>query len=158
MPGVLMTAEDPGLDDWDIAFGGNDAPPAANADVDADGRRREPRRARTQPARSAAREPTPQPQGLGSAKLMTSDEIEQILRIQWAATHPMDRSISEHDYYYQSGVSVTNKSNSKNRSRRRRCARWRHRPRRRAPTAFVTLQGLGRVPFSNIRASCPSWT
>jgi hypothetical protein len=24
-----------------------------------------------------------------SAKLMTSDEIEQILRIQWAATHPM---------------------------------------------------------------------
>ena len=36
-----------------------------------------------------------------SAKLMTSDEIEQILRIQWAATHPLDRPAYEHDYYYQ---------------------------------------------------------
>ena len=44
-----------------------------------------------------------------SAKLMTSDEIEQILRIQWAATHPMDRAAYDHDYYYQSWLARNNK-------------------------------------------------
>ncbi len=35
------------------------------------------------------------------SKYMSTEEIDQILRIQWAATHPMDRPAYEHDYYMQ---------------------------------------------------------
>ena len=66
MPGVLMTAEDERvLDDWDGSFGGNDRVADTAADATAAA---QTAAARTQLARSAAREPTPQPQGsLGEA-------------------------------------------------------------------------------------------
>ena len=91
-----------------------------------------------------------------SAKLMTSDEIEQILRIQWAATHPLDRPAYEHDYYYQNWLSVTNKGKLREPFAPETLREVAPQAKEaRAPTAFVTLEGLGRVPFSNIRAPKP---
>ena len=87
---------------------------------------------------------------------MTSDEIEQILRIQWAATHPLDRAAYEHDYYYQKWLSVTNASKLKEPFAPETLREVAPQAKEaRAPTAFVTLEGLGRVPFSNIRAPKP---
>ncbi|EEH58067.1 uncharacterized protein MICPUCDRAFT_67350 [Micromonas pusilla CCMP1545] len=91
-----------------------------------------------------------------SAKLMTSDEIEQILRIQWAATHPLDRAAYDHDYYYQCWLHSNNRAKLKEPfapSELRELAPQAKEAR--APTAFVTLDGLGRVPFSNLRAPKP---
>ena len=87
---------------------------------------------------------------------MTSDEIEQILRIQWAATHPLDRPAYEHDYYYQNWLSVTNKGKLREPFAPETLREVAPQAKEaRAPTAFVTLEGLGRVPFSNIRAPKP---
>ena len=102
MPGVLMTAEDERvLEDWDGSFGGNDRGARGRGNDGGGGRET---RARTSHGNQRHNHRN------RSAKLMTSDEIEQILRIQWAATHPLDRSAYEHDYYYQNWLSVTNKS------------------------------------------------
>ena len=91
-----------------------------------------------------------------SAKLMTADEIEQILRIQWAATHPLDRPAYEHDYYYQNWLSVTNPGKLREPFAPETLREIAPQAKEaRAPTAFVTLEGLGRVPFSNIRAPKP---
>ena len=44
---------------------------------------------------------------------MANDEIESILRIQWSATHPQDRTAYEHDYVYQSWLRRNNPSKLK---------------------------------------------
>ena len=154
MPGVLMTAEDERvLDDWDGSFGGNDRGGERRGGRDGGGANRGGREhnRRGQPHGNRRHNHRDR-----SAKLMTSDEIEQILRIQWAATHPMDRSAYEHDYYYQNWLSVTNKSNLKEPFAPETLREVAPQAKEaRAPTAFVTLQGLGRVPFSNIRAPKP---
>jgi DNA topoisomerase 2-associated protein PAT1 len=91
-----------------------------------------------------------------SAKLMTSDEIEQILRIQWAATHPMDRAAYDHDYYYQSWLAGNNKGKLREPFAPDTLRELAPQAKEaRAPTAFVALDGMGRVPFSNIRAPKP---
>jgi DNA topoisomerase 2-associated protein PAT1 len=91
-----------------------------------------------------------------SAKLMTSDEIEQILRIQWAATHPMDRRAYDHDYYFQNFLSVNLRGKLKEPFAPETLRELAPQAKEaRAPTAFVTLDGLGRVPFCNIRAPKP---
>ena len=148
MPGVLMTAEDERvLDDWDGSFGGNDRG-ARGRGNDGGGRRETRARSSHSNQRHNHRN--------RSAKLMTSDEIEQILRIQWAATHPLDRSAYEHDYYYQNWLSVTNKSKLREPFAPETLRDVAPQAKEaRAPTAFVTLEGLGRVPFSNIRAPKP---
>ena len=154
MPGVLMTAEDERvLDDWDGSFGGNDRGGGHRGGRDGGGANRGGREhnRRGQPHGNRRHNHRDR-----SAKLMTSDEIEQILRIQWAATHPMDRSAYEHDYYYQNWLSVTNKSKLKEPFAPETLREVAPQAKEaRAPTAFVTLQGLGRVPFSNIRAPKP---
>ena len=154
MPGVLMTAEDERvLDDWDGSFGGNDRGGERRGGRDGGGANRGGREhnRRGQPHGNRRHNHRDR-----SAKLMTSDEIEQILRIQWAATHPMDRSAYEHDYYYQNWLSVTNKSKLKEPFAPETLREVAPQAKEaRAPTAFVTLQGLGRVPFSNIRAPKP---
>ena len=146
MPGVLMKAEDERvLDNWDGSFGGNDRGGRSRG-KDRGGR--DNRRASNGNQRHNHRN--------RSAKLMTSDEIEQILRIQWAATHPMDRSAYEHDYYYQNWLSVTNKNKLREPFAPETLREVAPQAKEaRAPTAFVTLEGLGRVPFSNIRAPKP---
>ena len=146
MPGVLMTAEDERvLADWDGSFGGNDRGGRGRGNNRGG---RENRRASHGNQRHNHRN--------RSAKLMTSDEIEQILRIQWAATHPMDRSAYEHDYYYQNWLSVTNKNKLREPFAPETLREVAPQAKEaRAPTAFVTLEGLGRVPFSNIRAPKP---
>ena len=91
-----------------------------------------------------------------SAKLMTSDEIEQILRIQWAATHPMDRAAYDHDYYYQCWLNTNNKGKLREPFAPDTLRELAPQAKEaRAPTAFVALEGMGRVPFSNIRAPKP---
>ena len=91
-----------------------------------------------------------------SAKFMTSDEIEQILRIQWAATHPMDRAAYDHDYYYQSWLAGNNKGKLREPFAPDTLRELAPQAKEaRAPTAFVALDGMGRVPFSNIRAPKP---
>ena len=89
---------------------------------------------------------------------MTSDEIEQILRIQWAATHPMDRAAYDHDYYYQCWLNTNNKG-------KLRAIRPRHAPRiapqakeARAPTAFVALEGMAASPSPTSARPSPSST
>ncbi len=148
MPGVLMTAEDERvLEDWDGSFGGNDRGARGRGN---DGGGRRETRARTSHGNQRHNHRN------RSAKLMTSDEIEQILRIQWAATHPLDRSAYEHDYYYQNWLSVTNKSKLREPFAPETLRDVAPQAKEaRAPTAFVTLEGLGRVPFSNIRAPKP---
>ena len=39
---------------------------------------------------------------------MTGEEIEQILRIQWKATHPDQEKAYSHDYYHQAFLSKNN--------------------------------------------------
>jgi len=149
MPGVMMTAEDESvLNDWDGSFGGDDRVGGRSGGHDRGGRGGGHRRTNHGNQRHNHRN--------RSAKLMTSDEIEQILRIQWAATHPLDRSAYEHDYYFQNWLSVTNKSKLKEPFAPETLREVAPQAKEaRAPTAFVTLQGLGRVPFSNIRAPKP---
>ena len=87
---------------------------------------------------------------------MTSDEIEQILRIQWAATHPMDRAAYDHDYYYQCWLNTNNKGKLREPFAPETLRELAPQAKEaRAPTAFVALEGMGRVPFSNIRAPKP---
>ena len=149
MPGVMMTAEDESvLNDWDGSFGGDDRGGGRSGARSRGGRGGGQRRTNHGNQRHNHRN--------RSAKLMTSDEIEQILRIQWAATHPLDRSAYEHDYYFQNWLSVTNKSKLKEPFAPETLREVAPQAKEaRAPTAFVTLQGLGRVPFSNIRAPKP---
>ena len=62
----------------------------------------------------------------------------------------------EHDYYYQKWLSVTNASKLKEPFAPETLREVAPQAKEaRAPTAFVTLEGLGRVPFSNIRAPKP---
>lgn len=89
------------------------------------------------------------------SKYMTSDEIENILRMQLAATHSNDPYVD--DYYHQ--ACLANKSSG---------AKLRHHfcptqlrecpPRARAanePHAFLQVDALGRVSFSSIRRPRP---
>ncbi|KAJ0501012.1 hypothetical protein HanHA300_Chr11g0395891 [Helianthus annuus] len=89
------------------------------------------------------------------SKYMTSDEIENILRMQLAATHSNDPYVD--DYYHQ--ACLANKSSG---------AKLRHHfcptqlrdcpPRARAanePHAFLQVDALGRISFSSIRRPRP---
>ena len=144
MPGVAPLPEDRLRDDWDGSFGGRDSPYGGNRGGRGGNNRRQSHGGQKHNHRNR------------SSKLMTSDEIEQILRIQWAATHPLDRAAYEHDYYYQKWLSVTNASKLKEPFAPETLREVAPQAKEaRAPTAFVTLEGLGRVPFSNIRAPKP---
>ncbi|CAL8464049.1 g3584 [Coccomyxa elongata] len=88
------------------------------------------------------------------SKHMSTDEIEQILRIQWKSLHS---GVPYHeDYYYQAYV---------NKHRAGRNTRWftpeglrELGPSEKVgmePMAYVKLEGLGKIPFSNIRRPRP---
>ncbi|TYK01889.1 protein PAT1-like protein 1 [Cucumis melo var. makuwa] len=89
------------------------------------------------------------------SKYMTADELENIVRMQLAATHSNDPYVD--DYYHQACL-----------SRKSAGAKLRHHfcpnqlrdlpPRARAnnePHAFLQVEALGRVPFSSIRRPRP---
>lgn len=88
---------------------------------------------------------------------MANDEIEGILRIQWSATHPNDRTAYEHDYFYQAWLRKNNPSKLKEPfcpEALRELAS--HVKEARGPVTFVPgLAGLGKVPFGNIRSPKP---
>jgi DNA topoisomerase 2-associated protein PAT1 len=88
---------------------------------------------------------------------MANDEIETILRIQWTATHPQDRTAYEHDYFYQCWLRRNNPSKLKEPfcpETLRELAS--HEKEARGPVTFVPgLAGLGKVPFGNIRSPKP---
>ncbi|EIE24972.1 hypothetical protein COCSUDRAFT_83665 [Coccomyxa subellipsoidea C-169] len=85
---------------------------------------------------------------------MSTDEIEQILRIQWKSLH--SGAPYHEDYYYQAYV---------HKHRAGRNTRWfapeglrELGPSEKVgtePTAYVKLEGLGKIPFSNIRRPRP---
>jgi DNA topoisomerase 2-associated protein PAT1 len=92
-----------------------------------------------------------------NGKYMANDEIETILRIQWTATHPQDRTAYEHDYFYQCWLRRNNPSKLKEPfcpETLRELAS--HEKEARGPVTFVPgLAGLGKVPFGNIRSPKP---
>ncbi|XP_057948761.1 protein PAT1 homolog isoform X2 [Malania oleifera] len=89
------------------------------------------------------------------SKYMTADEIENILRMQLAATHSNDPYID--DYYHQGCLA---KKSADARLRHHFCPTHLRDlpPRARAnaePHAFLQVDALGRVPFSSIRRPRP---
>ena len=86
-------------------------------------------------------------------ELMTGEEIEQILRIQWKATHPDQEKAYSRDYYHQAFLS----KNNPGRLREPFCPEElrelpSHVKEKRGEVTFVPgLEGLGKVPFSNVR-------
>ena len=86
------------------------------------------------------------------SKYMTGEEIENIVRIQWAATHGSDPYID--DYYHQAvqaklaggtphGRRHFAPSNPRDMPSHARAAA--------EPHAFLQVDALGRVPYSSIR-------
>lgn len=89
------------------------------------------------------------------SKYMTGDEIENILRMQLAATHSQDPYVD--DYYHQACLA---KRTSGARSRHHFCpTQIRDLPPRARPTdephPFLQVEALGRIPFSSIRRPKP---
>ena len=68
----------------------------------------------------------------------------------------MDRAAYDHDYYYQSWLAGNNKGKLREPFAPDTLRELAPQAKEaRAPTAFVALDGMGRVPFSNIRAPKP---
>ncbi len=90
------------------------------------------------------------------SKYMTAEEIENIVRIQWAATHSSDPYID--DYYHQA-VQAKNIGGTPHGRRHFAPSHPRDMPSHtRAaaePHAFLQVDALGRVPFSSIRRPRP---
>ncbi|CAK9202987.1 unnamed protein product [Sphagnum troendelagicum] len=90
------------------------------------------------------------------SKYMTAEEIENIVRIQWAATHSSDPYID--DYYHQA-VQAKNTGGTPHGRRHFAPSHPRDMPSHtRAaaePHAFLQVDALGRVPFSSIRRPRP---
>ncbi|XP_010539589.1 PREDICTED: protein PAT1 homolog 1 isoform X2 [Tarenaya hassleriana] len=89
------------------------------------------------------------------SKYMTSDEIENILRMQLAATHSNDPYVD--DYYHQARLA---KKSAGAKLKHHFCPNHLRDlpPRARAnnePHAFLQVDALGRVPFSSIRRPRP---
>ncbi|XP_028760453.1 protein PAT1 homolog [Neltuma alba] len=89
------------------------------------------------------------------SKYMTTDEIENILRMQLAATHSNDPYVD--DYYHQACLA---KKSSNAKLKHHFCPNQIRElpPRARAntePHAFLQVDALGRVPFSSIRRPRP---
>ncbi|KAL3689112.1 hypothetical protein R1sor_015421 [Riccia sorocarpa] len=90
------------------------------------------------------------------SKYMTVEEIENIVRIQWAATHSSDPYVD--DYYHQAVQSKVS-ANSPHGRRHFAPSHLRDLPSHtRAavePHAYLQVDALGRVPFSSIRRPRP---
>ena len=93
------------------------------------------------------------------SKYMSAEQVEQILRIQWAATHPADVAPYDADYYALAFAAKRGGSGFGNGSS---AAFVPHALRElanatggKATTAFVQLEGLGKVPFGNVRRPKP---
>ncbi|CAK9873944.1 unnamed protein product [Sphagnum jensenii] len=90
------------------------------------------------------------------SKYMTAEEIENIVRIQWAATHSSDPYID--DYYHQA-VQAKHAGGTPHGRRHFAPSHPRDMPSHtRAaaePHAFLQVDALGRVPFSSIRRPRP---
>mmetsp|Transcript_35186 Transcript_35186/g.66322 ORF Transcript_35186/g.66322 Transcript_35186/m.66322 type:complete len:905 (-) Transcript_35186:458-3172(-) len=94
------------------------------------------------------------------SKFMTGPEIDSILRIQYMATHPPDSSPYAHDYYCQAYL-IKRAQNHPQAIQAQRF--WPESLREMLPqekmgalpVAYVQLDGLGRVPFSNVRRPKP---
>ncbi|GMG99337.1 hypothetical protein Nepgr_001177 [Nepenthes gracilis] len=89
------------------------------------------------------------------SKYMTSEEIENILRMQLAATHSNDPYVE--DYYHQACLA---KRSAGARLKHHFCpTHLRELPPRARPTsephAFLQVEALGRIPFSSIRRPRP---
>ena len=86
-------------------------------------------------------------------ELMTGEEIEQILRIQWKATHPNFDKAYASDYYHQAFLA----KNNPQRLREPFCPEElrelpSHVKEKRGEVTFVPgLEGLGKVPFANVQ-------
>lgn len=90
------------------------------------------------------------------SRCMATEEIDQILRIQWAATHPTDRPAYEHDYYMQAWLAKNLPTALKEPLRPRALRGLQDADKAgRDAIAFVQLDGLGRVPFSNLKTPKP---
>ncbi|KAK3274314.1 hypothetical protein CYMTET_17498 [Cymbomonas tetramitiformis] len=95
-----------------------------------------------------------------SSKYMSGEAIDSILRIQYMATHPIDTPPYVHDYYHQAFM-VKKKGNTHSAIASQRFYPTSLRevmPQERtgrADITYVQLEGLGRVPFSNIRRPKP---
>ena len=93
------------------------------------------------------------------SKYMSAEQIEQILRIQWAATHPADVAPYDADYYALAFAAKRGESGFGNGSSAafapcalRELAKAAS---SQVTTAFVQLEGLGKVPFGNVRRPKP---
>ena len=93
------------------------------------------------------------------SKYMSAEQIEQILRIQWAATHPADVAPYDAEYYAlafaaKRGGGGFGSGSSADFAPRvlRELAKAAG---GKATTAFVQLEGLGKVPFGNVRRPKP---
>ena len=108
--------------------------------------------------------PAPAPGGARSrprysSQYMGSDEIEQILRIQWAATHPHDAPEYEADYY---AAAVAFKRRGGSLGGGGRAPGFAPPPSPHAPpppgdgsAPFVALDGLGAVQYGSVRRPKP---
>jgi DNA topoisomerase 2-associated protein PAT1 len=102
---------------------------------------------------------TAQRQRRYESTFMSAEQTEQILRIQWAATHPTDVAPYEADYYALAFAAKHGGSGFGNGS----SAAFAPRALRelakaagdKAATTFVQLDGLGKVPFGNVRRPKP---
>ena len=93
------------------------------------------------------------------SKFLSAEQIEQILRIQWAATHPADVAPYDADYYalafsakhggsgFGSGSSAAFAPRALRELAKAAGGK--------AATTFVQLEGLGKVPFGNVRRPKP---
>ena len=93
------------------------------------------------------------------SKYMSVEQIEQILRIQWAATHPADVAPYDADYYALAFAAKRGGSGFGSGSSAafaplalRELAKTAG---GKATTTFVQLEGLGKVPFGNVRRPKP---
>eukprot|EP00850_Spirogloea_muscicola_P018943 SM000179S03415 [mRNA] locus=s179:199945:203415:- [translate_table: standard] len=90
------------------------------------------------------------------SEYMTADEVDNILRMQWAATHATDPYVD--DYYHQAAQAKQLMGTQHGRrhfapSQLRDYAS--HTRPQAEPHAYLQVEGLGRVPFSSIRRPRP---
>lgn len=91
------------------------------------------------------------------SKYMTSEEIENIVRIQWAATHSSDPYLD--DYYHLAVQAKVEAGGIPHGRRPFAPSHLREQPSHTRPTvephAFLQIKALGRVPFPSIRRPRP---
>ena len=86
---------------------------------------------------------------------MTRAQIESILRIQWAATHPVDASPYVWDYYALAKTAAAGQPQIMQPSLPAQVPAVEETSSTGAGTSFVPLDGLGKIPWGNVRHPKP---